>query len=249
MSEVSHQSESIREAIQRLTEFAVEQMEKGANRETVKGRLMERGVQEDIAVEIVARAFGSAEPAATAVETADTPQSTDPAIAADLAEVPAEVAEEEFSLQALAPAIGGGAAGALIGGIVWGLIASATGYEIGWVAWGDGWLAGFGVVLAARGQRGKPLQLVAAAAAVFGIFVGKYLTFFAAFKQYVGEEYGAEAVTQLSVFSVGVMQLFGSSLGLMLSGFDALWVILAVATAWGIPKAKSIELQPAAETA
>ena len=243
MSQVSHQSESIREAIERLTTFAVEQMEAGADRETVKTRLMERGVQEDIAVEIAARAFASAAPPPETFETADAADIVATVDASD------EAVEEEFALRALAPAIAGGTAGAVIGGIVWGLIASATGYEIGWVAWGVGWLSGFGVVLLARGQRGRPLQLIAASAALFGIMIGKYLTFFAAFKQYVGEEYGADAVAQLSMFSIGVVQLFGSSLGLMLSGFDALWVILALATAWGIPKSKFIELLPATETA
>ena len=57
---------------------------------------------------------------------------------------------------------------------------------------------------------------------------------------YVGEEVGAEAVAELSMFSAGVIQLFGMSLTAMLSGFDLLWIFLAVATAWGIAKEKQL---------
>ena len=47
----------------------------------------------------------------------------------------------------------------------------------------------------------------------------------------------AEAVAQMSMLSPGTIQIFGESLSAMVSGFDALWIILAVGTAWGIPKA------------
>jgi hypothetical protein len=200
------------EALEKLTAFVTEQAQSGADKGTIKTRLMAGGIQEEIATELVERVF------------------------ADV------VVEEEFSLGSLLPAMVGGVIGAVIGGVVWGLIATATGYEIGWIAWGVGWLAGVGVVLFAGGRRGRPLQLVAVAAAVLGLLIGKYFTFVAALKQYLGEELGVEAVAEMSMFSVGVIQMFGASLTVMVNGFDLLWIFLAVATAWGIPKVR--ELQP-----
>jgi hypothetical protein len=143
---------------------------------------------------------------------------------------------EAFSGGSLLPAIIGGGLAAVAGGLIWGLIANTTGYEIGWVAWGVGLLAGWGVLTFAGGRKGLPLQLVAVTAAALGIFIGKYITFYAALTEYVAAEYGAEAVAQMSVLSPGVVLVFGESIGAMMSGFDALWILLAVGTAWGIPK-------------
>ena len=136
----------------------------------------------------------------------------------------------------------GGLAAAAVGGLIWGLIAIATDYEIGWVAWGVGWLAGYGVVLFARGRRGRPLQLLAVTAAVLGIVLGKYLTFFHLLKEYVGDEYGAEAIADMSIFSLNMVQFFAASAGQFIRGFDALWILLAVGTAWGIPRLQQAEL-------
>jgi hypothetical protein len=93
----------------------------------------------------------------------------------------------------------------------------------------------------ARGRKGLPLQLVAVVSAALGIFIGKYFTFYSALKAYAAEEFGAEVVAQMSMLSPGVIQIFAESLGAMVSGFDALWVVLAVVTAWGIPKTKKLQ--------
>lgn len=203
-------------AVAQLTDFVESQRQAGADRETARVRLMAAGIEEPIANELVDRVYSNG---------------------------PQPQASEEFTLSSLLPAAVGGLVGAAIGGFIWGVIAINTGYEIGWIAWGVGLLAGFGVVLFAGGQRGLPLQLVAVAASVMGILIGKYFTFFYALKEYVGEEAGAGAVAELSMFSAGVVQLFGASLSMLISGFDALWLFLAVATAWGIPKVRETGLQ------
>ncbi|MEE9246012.1 MAG: hypothetical protein V3U63_07400, partial [Gemmatimonadota bacterium] len=87
--------------------------------------------------------------------------------------------------------------------------------------------------------RGTPLQLVAVASAVLGILIGKYFTFFQALKEWVAEEQGAEVAAELTMISVSGFQFFLGNIGVMLSGFDAIWVLLAVGTAWGIPKLNS----------
>lgn len=212
MSDPQQQAEAGKQALEKLTAFVIEQARSGADKLTIKTRLMAGGIQEEIATELVERVW------------------------ADV------VTEEEFSLGSMLPAMVGGMIGAVIGGVIWGLIATASGYEIGWIAWGVGWLAGVGVVLFAGGRRGRPLQFVAVAAAVLGLLIGKYFTFFAALKQYMGAELGVEAVAEMSMFSVGVIQMFGANLTLLVNGFDMLWIFLAVATAWGIPKVK--ELKP-----
>ncbi|UCC71566.1 MAG: hypothetical protein JSV86_14410 [Gemmatimonadota bacterium] len=205
---------SAEQAVQRMTSFIIDQIKTGADRETIRVRLMASGVREEVANEMVEQVFS---------------QTT------EIAEV------EECTGGSLLPAIVGGGLAAVAGGLIWGLIAVTTGYEIGWIAWGVGLLAGWGVLMFARGRKGLPLQLVAVTSAALGIFIGKYFTFYSALKMYVAEEYGAEAVTQMSMLSPGVVQIFGESVGAMMSGFDALWIILAVGTAWGVPKAKLAE--------
>ena len=64
------------------------------------------------------------------------------------------------------------AGGALIGALLWAGIAYATGYEIGYVAWAIGGLAGGGMVLG--GGRGVAHAALAAGLALGGIAFGKY---------------------------------------------------------------------------
>ena len=153
--------------------------------------------------------------------------------------MPVYVAPEPVTASALPGALMGGAIAAIVGGAAWGLITAITGWEIGYVAWGIGLLAGFGVVMGSGGRRGTPLQLVAVASAVLGILIGKYFTFFQALKEWVAEEQGAEVAAELTMISVSGFQFFLGNIGVMLSGFDAIWVLLAVGTAWGIPKLNS----------
>ena len=202
-----------KEAFERLSAYVREQIEAGADRGSIKMKLMAGGLKEEVAAGVVDRVFeGEA----------------------------LQDGADACPPSAIAPALLGGMTAAALGGLAWGLIVRYTGYEIGWVAWGIGLAAGYGVLLSAKGHRGMPLQLIAVAAAILGIAAGKYLTFFYSLKEYVAEEYGAEAVVELSMFSAGVLQFFVESLGVSVSGFDALWILLAVGTAWGIPKARSM---------
>jgi hypothetical protein len=150
-------------------------------------------------------------------------------------------AEEELSGGALVPAILGGLLAAIIGGAVWGGIAIFTGYEVGYVALGVGFLCGMGVVMFTGGKKGMPLQMIAIVASVLGIVIGKYVSFFEAVKGVVAEEKGAEAVAEMSMFSMDMVQFFGDNLTAMASGMDALWIVLAVYMAWSIPKASGLK--------
>ncbi|HYE07270.1 MAG TPA: hypothetical protein VEL07_17280 [Planctomycetota bacterium] len=69
----------------------------------------------------------------------------------------------------------GGAIGAVIGALAWAGIGYATDYEIGWIAWGVGFLTGVGVAVKAKGGAPVPVGLAAAALALGGVVLGKYL--------------------------------------------------------------------------
>lgn len=69
--------------------------------------------------------------------------------------------------------IGGAIIAGVIGALVWGGISFATGYEIGYVAWGIGFLVGFGVVLTGGGS---PMAgIMSAVVALLAILGGKAL--------------------------------------------------------------------------
>jgi hypothetical protein len=146
------------------------------------------------------------------------------------------IADDEMTLGTLIPAVVGGGVAAVVGGAVWGLIVQLTGYEIGYVAWAVGVASGFGVLLFARGRRGVALQVIAVIASILGILIGKYFTFFQALEQAVTKDYGVEVAARMSMLSGKVIGIFISEIGSMSSPYDILWVVLAVASAWRIPK-------------
>jgi hypothetical protein len=87
----------------------------------------------------------------------------------------------------------GAAVGAAIGALIWALVSKFTGYEIGWIAWGVGALAGFGAVM--MGGRGRAMAVIAAVLALAGIFVGKVYAVELALGDHLGKEADA-ALTQ-----------------------------------------------------
>lgn len=123
----------------------------------------------------------------------------------------------------------GGLAGGILGGVIWGLIVGATDIELGIAAIGVGVLAGFGVALLCRDRHGTSLQVIAAIGAVIGILFGKYF----AFVQVLNDEFGEGAV---ALFSRRTFEAFTRLFGELVSGFDLLWIVFAVYTAWRIPQ-------------
>ncbi len=69
------------------------------------------------------------------------------------------------------------AIGALIGAGIWAAVALGTGYEIGWIAWGVGLLAGGGMSLGYQGSEGTTSGIVAAVISLGAIFVAKIIIF------------------------------------------------------------------------
>lgn len=151
--------------------------------------------------------------------------------------------KEEFTAKSVLPATIGGILASVISGVIWGFIVIATGYEVGYVAWGVGLLCGFAVVLFTKGKKGVPLQIIAVISSILGIIIGKYFTFFHYVKEDVIQKYGNETASGISMFSGIIIQSFFEGIGEMVGGYDIVWIILAVITAWRIPKGLGIKLQ------
>ncbi len=87
---------------------------------------------------------------------------------------------------------------ALLGAFIWYGIAKATGYQIGYVAWGVGLLAGFGMHLGIRAES-VIAGLIAAAIALAGIILGEFMVVEWVAIPQVEKEIKAEAEEQAKV--------------------------------------------------
>ena len=134
--------------------------------------------------------------------------------------------EDRSAASIWAPAVLAGLVAAIAGGVVWGLIVKWTDYEVGFVAWGIGFVCGTAVLWATRGTRGFLLQATAIACALFGILVGKYL----AFVWIVNDAPDVD----VGIFSTSTIDLFRDNLDFVFDWIDLLWVGLAVYTAWRV---------------
>ena len=200
---------SNKQTIEKLTAFVLEEIKKGTDNISISQKLAEMGIDQKSASQFVENIYSQA------IKIAE---------------------EEQITTESYTPAIIGAGLSAVIGGIIWGLIVIATNYEIGFMAWGMGWLAGFAVVKLSKGKKGLPFQVIAVLSSLLGIFIGKYFTFHHFLKESVLKEYGADAASNVTILSGKVIEIFFDGIGSMLGIFDLLWVALAVMTAWKIPK-------------
>jgi hypothetical protein len=162
---------------------------------------------------------------------------------AGMSEPPAPTNAPEPS-SSLTRAIAAGLVAAIAGGVAWALIVKASDYEVGFVAWGIGFLVGTAIVFATRGAKGRPLQIVAVVLALVGILLGKYLTYALIVQEDI-EAFGES----IGLFSADMFEFFRDDLDAVFSFFDLLWVGLAVASAWRIPQADEPEPAPPREPA
>jgi hypothetical protein len=153
------------------------------------------------------------------------------------AQVRAELAAEQTGTAHYPVALLAGLAGALVGAGVWAAIGIGTGYEVGYVAVLVGFLAGLGVKLGARSKRSAGLQALAAGLAVVGLLAAKYFVF-----AHAAVEFGKQNGIDFSYLDARTMQLFPQALPEMLSAFDILWLILAIAAAYRIPAPSKVQV-------
>lgn len=192
--------------------FVVKELKAGTEKSTIINHLVEKGASKATATHLVNSVHASA----------------------------VKVAEKEkLTGKAILLALIGTVLASVVGGIIWGLITIVTNYEIGFVAVGVGFLAGFAVVKLSGGKKGVQLQVAAVAASLIGILIGKYIFFVHAVGQVLTEELGTQVA--LSYFSPTGMGLFLGNPGLTFGVFDLLWAVLAVGTAWSIPKGIGIK--------
>ena len=135
----------------------------------------------------------------------------------------------------LFPAIAAGLVAAIVGGIVWGLIVKISDYEVGFVAWGIGFVAGTAVVFATRGGKGRRLQVIAVVSALVGILLGKYLSFAFVVQDAGGLSRRSSSGSSPATCSASSARTSDKVFGL----FDLLWVGLAVFTAWRVPQPRA----------
>ena len=154
-----------------------------------------------------------------------------------VATVRAELAAQVPGGANLLVAAAGGLVGALVGAAVWAGVAIATDFEVGYIAVLVGFLAGLGVKIGARTQRGSLLQYLAAGLAVVGLLAAKYMLF-----AYAVANLGHEQGVDISYFDGRILSMFPEALGKMVNGFDALFLILALLAAYRVPKAVPVSI-------
>jgi hypothetical protein len=147
-----------------------------------------------------------------------------------------ELQAEQAGAVRMVPAIAGAVAGALIGAVLWAVIVVVTDYEVGFVALAVGWLAGMGAVVGAGGKKGRPLQVVAALSSVLGLVLGKYFTFAHFLKEYVADG------DEMSYFDSRIIDYFVDHPEEMFSGFDILWLVLAIGVAFKVPASTKVSM-------
>lgn len=119
--------------------------------------------------------------------------------------------------------------GALIGAVAWVVIAIFTGYEIGWIAWGLGALAGLGMAVGHEDQDGTMAGIIAAAMAVVGILAAKGMIYDQLYRELAELGITADQIAELEAVmgeSISFSAMFGP--------IDGLFILLAVGSAYGI---------------
>ncbi|MGH7178343.1 MAG: hypothetical protein ACREJC_13275 [Tepidisphaeraceae bacterium] len=149
-----------------------------------------------------------------------------------------QVQEQLRRMNSSPQGIARGAAGATLVaiacGIGWAAITRATGTEWGIVADVIGIATGNAALRASGGQRGRAMQAVAVATAVLGIVTGKLALLIWSIVEVLRNE--GSSVTAGAVFE-RIMRVFEVAPGLIVGGFDLVWIGISVFSAWRICRA------------
>lgn len=121
--------------------------------------------------------------------------------------------------------------GIILSGAIWGGIAIATDYEVGYVAIATGALTGFLVAVFAKRKVNAIHQLYAVIASLIGILLGKYIAI----------SYAANDMFGLGYFDQEVMTLFEDHIMNGLEPMNYLFFGLAVVIAWQVTKSTSVK--------
>ncbi len=131
-----------------------------------------------------------------------------------------------------------GAVAALVAGVLWSVFAVLTGYQIGYVAIGVGFLIGYAVIWGSGKKRGAPLQLISAGITVVTLFVSQYFLVLYYARKYVIDHAAEFPGYQgqwffVSPFNPDVLKSMFSPMGLLVWG-------IGIFFSYSLPKARSI---------
>lgn len=138
--------------------------------------------------------------------------------------------EEKQGIKIGMPIVGGLLA-AVVGGIVWAVIAAMTERELGLIAIVIGALTGYAVVLFSNKRIATVHKVIAVIFALIGILLGKYLTVV-----YFTSELFSDASVMDLVFDGEMVSAFVETFTDYFSEpVDLLFIVLAIVSAWQIP--------------
>lgn len=146
--------------------------------------------------------------------------------------------EEETKNPNLVGAVLLGAIAGLVAGAVWYFVEILTGYRIGYIALGAGYLVGLAVVWGSGKKRGSALQLISVGITLLSVFTASYLSGIYYLNKYAAEEAVKEGQELLSYiwispFHPAMLQMIISPMGLLIWG-------IALYIAFRIPQANKL---------
>jgi hypothetical protein len=153
-----------------------------------------------------------------------------------LVDLKEEIAETKMNASSIGPGIIGGLLGAALGACLWALIVVLTEYEIGYMALGVGFLSGYGVYFLTGKKRGIILQVIAGFSSIIGLLMAKYFLVFYFIKDMVRIEMGDIEAALIKLWSPEVFSIFKEGFVELFTGYDILWLVLAILAACSIPK-------------
>lgn len=138
--------------------------------------------------------------------------------------------EEKQGIKIGMPIVGGLLA-AIVGGVVWAVIAAMTERELGLIAIVIGALTGYAVVLFSNKRIATVHKAIAVIFALIGILLGKYLTVV-----YFTSELFSDASMLDLVFDGEMVSAFVDTfMDYFSEPVDLLFIVLAIVSAWQIP--------------
>jgi hypothetical protein len=147
-------------------------------------------------------------------------------------DVAALTSEQTASPRGLALGLLAGAAVALLGGLLWGVVVIASKYNIGFLAFFVGLATGLAVQLVARRPVGMIPGLLVGLLAGVGILFGRYVVFIHALNDYLHKNPHTQGLS-VGYFDSHEISVFVHNLGTFArDDFYWLWIFIAVVAAF-----------------